>query len=283
MTTGGKETSIGRSHAFSTWEAVKLIATSIVTPACEFDLRSVENEEARSLQQALLPAGPMEGPIYGISYRNHSAADVGGDFLDYFYLSDGSLGLYLADVVGKGLTAAMYATLAMGTLRAIHKTGQQPAHVLEVFNRRLRVRPVPHRFCATLYAVFDPVTLKFRFSNAGLPYPIHISQGKGQPLEIGGIPSGMFDGVRYEQHTLQLAPGDAVLFATDGLHEAADAERKEFGFARLTDLCAERAVDSTEQLLDRVLDAASEHSGGRQHDDVTAVVLRVAPATNGRP
>ncbi len=260
-----------------------MIATSIVTPACEFDLRNVENEEARSLQHALLPGGPMDGPIYGISYRNHSAADVGGDFLDYFYLSDGRLGLYLADVVGKGLTAAMYATLAMGTLRAIHKTGQQPADVLELFNRRLRVRPVPHRFCATLYAVFDPVTLEFRCSNAGLPYPIHISRGRCQPLDVGGIPSGMFDGVRYEQHTVRLAPGDAVLFATDGLYEAADAERREFGFLRLTELCAERAVDSTEQLLDRVLDAASEHSGGRQNDDVTAVVLRVAPASNGRP
>ncbi len=253
------------------------------TAVREFDQQTFENEEARSVQQALLPTGSLTTPTFEIAFRNQSIAEVGGDFLDYFYLADGRLGFYLADVVGKGLSAAMYATLAMGTIRAIHKSGQAPGDVLELFNHRLLVRPVPRRYCAIQYAVLNPSTLQMHCSNAGLPYPIHISHGRCQALNVGGIPSGIFDAIRYEQHTLQLAPGDAVLFATDGLHEAADSDFNEFGFERLLELCGASSNDSADLLLDRVLEAAKTHSGGHQQDDVTAVVLKVLSPPAPRP
>ncbi len=256
---------------------------SAVTAPPEFDQQSFENEEARTVQQALLPTGPLIAPTFEIAFRNQAIAEVGGDFLDYFYLADGRLGFYLADVVGKGLSAAMYATLAMGTIRAIHKSGQPPGDVLELFNHRLMVRPVPRRFCAIQYAVLNPSTLQMHCCNAGLPYPIHISEGRSQALNVGGIPSGIFDAIHYEQFSLQLAPGDAVLFATDGLHEAADSDLNEFGFERLIELCGGSSQDSADVLLDRVLAAASHHSGGRQQDDVTVVVLKVLPASKNHP
>src|ERR1700738_5323754 len=116
-------------------------------------LREEELEEARSIQSVMLPAEPLRAGAVRISHEFQPVAAVGGDFLDYFELADGSIGLYLGDVSGKGLPAAMYAALAVGTLRGVHKTGQSPALVLSTLNRRLMIRGTPRRHAAMQYAV----------------------------------------------------------------------------------------------------------------------------------
>jgi len=103
-------------------------------------LREVELEEARAIQSVMLPGQALRADGVRISHEFQPLAAVGGDFLDYFQLSDGTIGLYLGDVSGKGLPAAMYAALAVGTLRGVHKTGQSPCNVLSTLNRRLLVR-----------------------------------------------------------------------------------------------------------------------------------------------
>jgi hypothetical protein len=101
--------------------------------------------------------------------------EVGGDFLDYFELTDGCFGLYLGDVSGKGLPAAMYAALAVGTLRGVHQTGLCPSQVLSTLNRRLMLRGTPRRHAAVQYASFDPRTRMMRIAGAGMPGPFHLS------------------------------------------------------------------------------------------------------------
>src|SRR5262245_10049767 len=86
-------------------------------------LREEELEEARSIQSVMLPVESLRGASVRISHAFQPVTEVGGDFLDYFELTDGCYGLYLGDVSGKGLPAAMYAALAVGTLRGVHKTG----------------------------------------------------------------------------------------------------------------------------------------------------------------
>jgi len=81
---------------------------------------------------------------------------VGGDFLDFFTLTDGVIGIYLGDVTGKGLLAALYAALAVGTLRGVHKTGTPPATVLSTVNRRVMLRGVSPRYAAVQYGCFRP-------------------------------------------------------------------------------------------------------------------------------
>src|SRR5947209_11336664 len=121
-------------------------------------IRDAELEEARAIQSVMLPTHALRSGGVQISHEFQPIAAVGGDFLDYFELSDGTVGLYLGDVSGKGLPAAMYAALAVGTLRGVHKTGQPPSCVLSTLNRRLLVRGVPRRYSATQYALFDPAT-----------------------------------------------------------------------------------------------------------------------------
>ena len=91
-------------------------------------LREDELEEARAIQGVMLPTEPLRTGAVRISHAFQPVAAVGGDFLDYFELPDGTIGLYLGDVSGKGLAAAMYAALAVGTLRGVHKTNQSAFH-----------------------------------------------------------------------------------------------------------------------------------------------------------
>jgi phosphoserine phosphatase RsbU/P len=235
-----------------------------------------EKEEARLIQRSLLPERSLSGATFEVSYHFSPYAEVGGDFADFFLLPDGRVGLYLGDIVGKGLPAALYAALVMGAYRGIHKSDMQAADVLTLLNKRMLVRPVMSRYCATLYATFDPAKRLMSFSNAGLPYPLLASCGECRELGKGGIPSGMFAGVAYDQYSFELKAGDSVLFATDGVHELSNSRGAFLSPERLNELwcnCAGRtAEESLEALFFGLRDFAD---GERQHDDITAVVLRV--------
>jgi len=236
----------------------------------------IEHEEAREIQRSLLPAGPLIGSSFEISYRFAPYGEVGGDFADFFYLPDGRAGLYVGDVVGKGLPAAMYAALVMGMIRGVHKAGEDTAAALALLNERLIVRPVPGRYSATLYATFDPATRQLVFSNAGLPQPVLVSVAGCTRLGAGGFPSGLFPGATYDLHTVQLAPGDAVLFATDGLHELRDCDDHDFTWDKLAEIWKRCRGKHAQESLDLVFnEAALFTQTGWQNDDITAVVLMV--------
>jgi phosphoserine phosphatase RsbU/P len=238
-------------------------------------LSEFEQVEACLAQKLLLPREPLVAPGFEVSYLVRNFRDVGGDFLDYFYLADQRVGIYIGDVLGKGLPAAMFAGLAIGTMRSVHKTGQGPAAVLAAFNKYLRTRPDPFRFCATQYAVFDPLTRELSVANAGIPLPLHISTKGCHPFGDGGLPSGLFDFSDYEQQTVQLSPGDAVLFTTDGLPESMNADGEEFGMTRLMAACGEVGCGSPDRLLRNVFARVKDFASAGQHDDMSAVVLKV--------
>ncbi|MBZ5573361.1 MAG: serine/threonine-protein phosphatase [Acidobacteriia bacterium] len=241
--------------------------------------------EARSIQCSLLPTRNLTAGSVEVVFRYTPFAEVGGDFADFFVLPDGVIGLYVGDVVGKGLPGALYAGLVMGIIRGIHKTGVDTASMLALLNDRLLMRPVPGRFCATLYAQFDPFTQQLTFSNAGVPFPLLASKTGCRPLGQGGFPSGMFPGVSYDLHTVQLSAGDSVLFATDGLHELCNQEGAELSPAKLSEIWSQCGAKSATQSLQFLCDAVSAFSGSRgPQDDVTAIVLKiVANPSDQRP
>lgn len=231
--------------------------------------------EAVLIQRSLLPREPLRTDGAFVTYLMRTFHEVGGDFLDYFVLADGKVGLYVGDVVGKGLPAALYAALAAGGLRAIHKTGTQPSDVLQTFNKRLRVRPIPSRYCTTQYAVFDPATLELRVANAGLPRPLLLSEDKCCEIGDGGLPSGLFDVATYDQYAIRLSPGDAVLFTTDGISEALDKDGEPLDMDRVLEVCKLLDHASPDVFLRRLFDAVEEHTDGRMSDDMTAALLKV--------
>ena len=232
--------------------------------------------EAKIIQSSLLPARGLNHQSVEIACRFLPFCEVGGDFADFFRLPNGMIGIYLGDVVGKGLPAAMYGALVMGTVRGIHKSGTNTERVLGLLNDRLVQRPIVGRFCSTLYAVFNPITRQLSFSNAGMPLPVLVSGNTSQQLGDGGLPSGMFPGAAYQRHVVQLDPGDSVLFASDGLHEMRNGDGVELDSDEMNQIWAQCGRKSAAESLDFVFDRL--FGFGRDsapHDDITAVVLKV--------
>jgi len=238
-------------------------------------LLASELEEARIIQQAMVNSERTRYTGFDVAVLFRPAREVGGDFLDHFTVSDGTFAFYLGDVVGKGLAAAMYAALAVGTLRGINKAGAPPDSVLALLNERLRMRVVPGRFCCAFYATFDAMSRRLRYSNAAMPRPILITGNGAREVGDGGLPAGMFEDAAYDLHELNLAPGDSVLFTTDGLIEADDENNEQFSVERMISICAASHAAPADEMLACIMEAVDEHTGDvSPHDDMTALLLR---------
>jgi sigma-B regulation protein RsbU (phosphoserine phosphatase) len=237
-------------------------------------LREQELEEARVIQGAMLPSQPMHINDVLISHEFQPVTEVGGDYLDYFALSDDTIGLYIGDVSGKGLPAALYAAMAVGTLRGVHKTVQHPARVLSLLNERLLLRGIPGRHTAIQYALFHPSTGVMRIASAGMPGPLLLRGNDCRILQIAGIPPGLFPDVNYDEFPLQLQPGDSLVFCSDGLTDARNKHDHEFGLENLQDICRRHSNESPLDQLGRIFAGIQEFTQGyRQWDDMTATVF----------
>ncbi len=245
--------------------------------ACLQRLRQHEIEEARRLQLAMIPAEPLRTPSAEVVAKIRPVAEVGGDFLDYFQIPDGRIGFYVGDVVGKGLPAALFAALTIGTLRGFNKHMETPCSLLAHLNQRLRVHNLAGRYCAVQYGLFEPLERRLEFANAALPLPLHLSPLGPRWLGQGGLPSGLLHEACYELHGMRLEPGEAVVFYTDGIAEAARADGEEFGCDRLAAVMEQcRHLPAAEQ-LDRLFDAVDAFvAGAPQHDDMTVLLLKLA-------
>jgi sigma-B regulation protein RsbU (phosphoserine phosphatase) len=237
-------------------------------------LREQELVEARAIQNAMLPGESLQTAEVEVSHAFQPYEQVGGDFLDYFALSDGSVGLYIGDVSGKGLPAALYAALSVGTLRGVHKTGTAPDAVLGQLNRRMMLRGVSHRYAAVQYANLDPHSGVLQIAGAGMPGPLHLGKEGCQELHLCGIPPGMFTQASYEMRTLALEPGDSLIFISDGITDAMNEEGEIYSLERVTAFCSKMAEQKPAELLSLLFDEVERFSRGRaQQDDRTAAVL----------
>jgi len=244
---------------------------------CIEKLREQELEEARVIQNVMMPAHPLCQAGVTISHEFQPVTEVGGDYLDYFKLSDETIGLYVGDVSGKGLPAALYAALAVGTLRGIHKTGMEPERVLSLLNQRLLLRGIPGRHSAIQYALFDPAGARMRIVSAGMPGPLLLRGTDSRVLQIAGLPPGLFSVASYDELSLQLEPGDSLLFFTDGLSDARNRYDQEFGLDGIQEVCRRHAGESPLDLLRHLFSAIQDFTANcKQWDDMTAAYFHFA-------
>jgi sigma-B regulation protein RsbU (phosphoserine phosphatase) len=234
---------------------------------------------AREIQRQLLPTGAREIPGLDLAAAYQPARELGGDFYDFLPYGKGRLGILLGDVSGKGTAAALFGSLAIGTVREhIVEHPCEPHEMLAMLNVRLHAARLDSRFIAMLFAVYDAGSRRLTISNAGTPYPLLLRDGAVQSIRIAGIPLGLFPDTKYEEISLDLVAGDTVIFASDGILESTNAELEEFGADRLW--AALLQIDSQESATDianRVLAATDQYSGAgtAPSDDRTLVVLRV--------
>jgi serine phosphatase RsbU (regulator of sigma subunit)/anti-sigma regulatory factor (Ser/Thr protein kinase) len=230
---------------------------------------------ARLIQQTLLPKELPTLPGWDFAAYYQPARAVGGDFYDFIALQDGRLGIVIGDVTDKGVPAALVMATTRAILRSAATELAKPGEVLEKANEMLYPDIPPNMFVTCLYAVLDPVSGKLQYANAGHDLPYRRRSGDVVELRAIGMPLGLMPGMHYEEQATVLAPGECVLFYSDGIVEAHNAHREMFSFPHLREVLA-RSTDSGFSLLDHLLEELARFTGDNweQEDDVTLVTLQ---------
>lgn len=234
-----------------------------------------EAEEARTIQQALLPKSSPFIPGFVISGCSVPARAVGGDWYDFIPFTDGRWGIVLADVSGKGTAAALLMSATRGMLRSLAEACCTPGEVLTKLNSLL-VNDFPAgKFVTMVYAVLDPKTGVVTFANAGHLRPLLIENGTERFLDVErGLPLGLASG-DYSETQVSVPPGARLIFYSDGITEAVDSQDDEFGLCRLVEH-AMRPHASALSIVDEV-QFFSSIAGVR--DDASVVFLGATPSS----
>jgi len=240
-----------------------------------------ELEMCRRIQQEFLPHGPLSLPFARLDGVSVPAREVGGDFFSYFERPSGDVAIVVGDVAGKGVPAALLMANTQAVLRAKLIVSEDLAGLTDVLDHELEATTLPFLYVTLFVGLFDGRTL--RYVNAGHNPPIVLrADGSHQDLWPTGRPVALLAGGGYEQHEVQLAPGDSLMAFTDGVIEAEDRHGEPFGEARLREeLLRVRDRPSPEVLA--LLQAAVRKHRGRAEaaDDATLVLMSTAAALAG--
>jgi len=245
----------------------------------EMERMQKELEDARQIQQSLLPKETPKIDGFEIAGASIPANEVGGDFYDYLSLGD-NVGIVLADVAGKSVKAAMVATMTNGMLHTEVKGQEQiwnsPCAILRELNDSMRPRLIHGMFTAMSLSVFEPGEKRFKLSNAGLPYPIMKRGEEAWELEVSGLPLGVMDDAEYMDLTVDLKSGDFVVFYSDGIIEATDKTKQMYQPERLLETVQQADSGlSAQEMADKILQEVAVFVGDtEQRDDITLVVVR---------
>src|SRR5437588_5344972 len=169
--------------------------------------RRLQNDlgTAREIQRQLLPNGAREIPGLDLAAAYVPARELGGDFYDFLPYGEGRLAVALGDVSGKGTAAALYGSLAIGTVREIVvDRASEPASMLALLNQRLHAARLDSRFIAMLFAVYDASTRRLTLANAGGPYPLLVRNGQVRAIRLEGVPLGLIPDTQYDEPTIDL-------------------------------------------------------------------------------
>src|SRR5260370_1490979 len=244
--------------------------------ACRFQSERAEREtmnreaqEARIMQQALLPKSSPYIPGFMISGLSIPARAVGGDWYDFIPFPDGRWGLVLADVSGKGTAAALLMSATRGMLRSLAEACCTPGEVLTKLNGLLVEDFPAGKFVTLVYAVLDPATRTVTFANAGHLRPLLIDDSGARFLDVErGLPLGFPCG-DYSECQVNLSPGSRLVFYSDGITEAVNASEEEYGLERL----AAHAVCPEASAVSIVHDVRAFSNGSGVRDDASVVFV----------
>jgi len=245
---------------------------------------------ARQIQMSLLPRGSLDFPGIGVTALCVPAREVGGDYYDFFPLGDDRLGVLIADVSGKGTSAALYMAELKGLVLSLSQIYQSPRQLLMEVNRIISENLDTRSFITMTYAVIDLAEGAMTFARAGHT-PLMYLPGASAGSEVQILtPSGIVVGLRIpgatekfaellEEERVGLNRGDVLVLYTDGITEAMNAESDLFGEGRLGRLVAEHGHLESGELRERILREIEAFVGNAdQHDDMTMILIKVERA-----
>jgi len=238
---------------------------------------------AQRVQAALLPTElPKAVDGVDVAGRFEPARELGGDLHDFLVPEANALVVAVGDVSGKGAPAALYGAFAAELVRSRTLRRRftpdrfSVSGVLRAMNTTLHERQLEEYYCTLCYAFFDLQQRVLTLSNSGLPYPLYCTDRECGQIELPGVPLGSFPGVTYDEVTIPLNRNDLLVFCTDGIFEAMNADGQEFGAARLRDIVHAQREASARTIVDAIFTAVEEFTGAEpQHDDQTAVAVKI--------
>lgn len=240
---------------------------------------------ARDVQTSLLPGASPELAGYDLAGVNLPTWEIGGDYFDYLPLDGGSLGVVVADVSGKGISAALLMATFRAALRAALHSATGIEHIVEQVDRILRDSMDASRFVTAVYGVLHPPSGRFSYVNCGHNPPMLLrADGVRETLESGGPAFGMIGDRKAVPASVTLNPGDALVLFTDGVVELTDAAKREYGISRLERAVRDHMSRAAAEMIDRIVHVTREYSGHEGYeDDFTLVILkRDAPSAAPR-
>jgi sigma-B regulation protein RsbU (phosphoserine phosphatase) len=241
---------------------------------------------ARQIQMSLLPRGPLDFAGLGVTALCVPAREVGGDYYDFFPLGPRRLGVLIADVSGKGTSAALYMAELKGVVLSLSQIYQSPRQMLIEVNRIISDNLDTRSFITMTYAVIDLEQATMTFARAGHTPLLLFTDGGAESL----VPNGLVVGLRIpgaqekftellEECRVDLRKGDVIALYTDGITEAMNARSDLFGDARLSRLIGEHGHLDAADLRERILREIEAFVGqADQHDDMTMILIKVEEA-----
>jgi phosphoserine phosphatase RsbU/P len=245
--------------------------------------QQAEMESAALIQQSFLPKDPnltLTNPALEIRAKIRPAREVGGDFYDFFMLEPERMAIVIGDVCGKGIPASLFMAVVVTVLRMVAREEPNALLTMSRTNTILCRDNLAQLFATVFYAVLDLRTCTLEFCNCGQNAPVYFPQsGAPQRLAATGMPIALFDDRPPAASSIKLHPGDTIFLFTDGVTEALNASKKEFGDDLLVRALTEfRDLPATE-LVARLFKTVDDFAAGEpQADDITCVAIRLTPA-----
>lgn len=235
---------------------------------------------AREVQQVLLPAVDPQVPGYRIYGTNLPARIISGDYYDYIPLENNWLGVAIADVSGKGISAGLLMTMCRSVLRSAAQSCESPAEALAAVNRQLFPDIREDMFISMAYVVLENGSNRFRMARGGHDAPLLWRCGSGavENVKPAGLAIGVDEGAVFERVTKDFEtdfhPGDCLLLYTDGVTEAENQSGEEFGKERMQEAFREAAPQGASNVVQQMQQRLGEFVGGnRQMDDITMIAI----------
>jgi len=230
---------------------------------------------AQETQESLLPRSLPQFENFRIHAFNTPTRYVGGDFYDFLPLSSGEWVGVLADVSGKGMSAALLSSMVLGALSMEFHSRTEPHEVMTRMNRLLCEKSLPYQFVTLFLFLLNPQGMGQFISAGHTPaYLFRSATGKIEELASNASVLGLFDDASYESRAFRLDKGDILVVYSDGLTDAENQREEMFGEARLLNIIHQEAPSGSQALEQRLLKAIEEFTQGMpQTDDITFVVV----------
>jgi sigma-B regulation protein RsbU (phosphoserine phosphatase) len=269
----------GLTFGATTALAILLVTLYRVQLELQSSRRQLARKEAElnfalEVQKALFPHHLPETSGLEFSAVCIPARGISGDYYDVMQFPDGRLVFAIADISGKGISAAILMANVQALLRTLSETGIPPAQVCEKLNHHLHQVTDASKFATFFYAEWRADERRLSYVNAGHCSPVMLGSLCGRQLFEGGFPLGMFPDTEFQTGQVTLDPGDLLALYSDGITEAVSKTGEEFGDKRLKAEIERRSDGTLSEVQAGVLAAVRNWAGDELEDDMTLLMVR---------